>query len=374
MRVAIADGVSSIDPAAWDRLHTAPSPFCEHAFLKALESSGSVGPGTGWVPLFPTIWEGDELVGAAPAYVKEHSYGEYIFDWSWADASQRAGLPYYPKLVVAVPFTPATGRRLLTAPGASDEVPRLLARTLRDVAGSINASSVHWLFVLEEEQALLAEEGFTPRITLQYHWRNRGWSSFEEFLGSMKSKRRREIRRERRKVEAVDVRVVAGPDMTDLEWASVDRFYRATAARKWGQPYLEPSFFEAIRQTFPHRVSFTVAYNEGELVAGALGFRRDEALYGRYWGCHERMKQLHFETCFYAPIEHCIEQGILLYEAGAQGEHKIARGFEPSAVRSSHWMAHAGLRGAVDDFLAHERRGSEAAIERLTEHLPYATR
>jgi predicted N-acyltransferase len=371
MRVAIADGIRSIDPTAWDRLRSAPSPFCEYGFLAALESSGSVGPGTGWAPLFPTVWDGDELVGAAPVYLKEHSYGEYIFDWAWAEGSQRAGLPYYPKLVVAAPFTPATGRRLLVAPGASDEVPRILARTVRELAQQLNASSVHWLFVLEEEQALLEEEGYTPRITLQYHWRNRGWSTFEDYLGAMKSKRRREIRRERRKVEGIDVHVVAGPDMTNEEWASVDRFYRDTAARKWGTPYLTPQFFEHIRETFAHRVELTVAYRDGELMAGALAFRRDDALYGRYWGCDQRLRQLHFETCFYAPIEHCIEEGIQVYEAGAQGEHKISRGFEPSPVRSSHWIAHPGLREAIDDFLAQERRHSGQAIARLAQHLPY---
>ncbi len=371
MRLAIADGVAAIDPDAWDRLPTGPSPFCEHAFLAALETSGSVGPGTGWRPLIATVYDDrDELIAAAPAYVKEHSYGEYIFDWAWADAAHRSGLPYYPKIVVAAPFTPATGGRLLSA---DPEASELLARGLIEVARTVGASSVHWLFVAEAERELLTSCGYAARTTVQYHWRNRGWETFDAYLAAMRSKRRREIRRERRIVRdaGVEVRVADGPALGEPEWASLDRFYRRTSARKWGRPYLTPRFFDDIRATFAHRVQFTGAYRGDDLIGGALAFRRDDHVYGRYWGCDERLPQLHFETCFYAPIEHAIAEGVQVYEAGAQGEHKIARGFEPSPIYSAHWMAHPGLHAGVEGFLERERVHSERVIAGLSEHLPY---
>lgn len=373
VRLTVADSYADIDPAAWDRLQTGPSPFCEHAFLAALERSGSVGPGTGWTPLPVLVHDGDELVGAAPAWLKQHSMGEYIFDHAWAEGAGRAGLRYYPKLVVAAPFTPATGRRLLLAPGAGDDVARALATGLVDVADQLGLSGVHWLFVTEEERDLLAGLGLLPRLTLQYHWRNQGWADFEGFLGALQGKRRREIRRERRCVRdaGVDVAVLTGAQMDDRQWGSVDRFYRSTSARKWGEPYLTPTFFEELRRTFAHRVRFIAAERDGELVAGALAFQRDGALYGRYWGCDERLPQLHFETCFYRGIEHCIAQGLDLFEAGAQGPHKLPRGFLPTAIHSVHHLAHPGLRGAVQRFVEEERGYNERAIEQLLLRSPY---
>lgn len=373
MRLSMVEGVTGVDPAAWDRLDTGPSPFCEHAFLAALERSGSVGPGTGWQPLFVTAWEGDELVGAVPTYLKGHSYGEYIFDWSWAEAAQRGGLPYYPKLVVAVPFTPATGRRILLAPGAGDDVAAALASAVRDAAVQVGASSVHWLFVTGQERDLLERVGYLPRLTLQYHWRNQGWTSFDEYLAAMRSKRRREVRRERRVVQdqGLEVRMLPGEELGDEHWRAIVRFYEDTSSRKWGQAYLRAGFFDEIRRTFSHRVRFAAGFAGDDLVAGALSFERDQGLYGRYWGCDSRFPQLHFETCFYAPIDYCVSNGIQLYEAGAQGEHKIPRGFLPTAVHSAHWFEHRGLHEAVAAFVASEAKHNEQLIEALAARSPF---
>jgi len=369
MRMTIASGLAEVPPNDWDALAQGRSPFLRHAFLKAMEDSGSVGQGTGWQPLPILVHDGDELVGALPAYVKSHSYGEYIFDWGWAEGAQRAGLPYYPKLVVAVPFTPATGRRILIKEGR-DEVAAPLLHGVRQAAEQLGLSGVHFLFTDEADQKLLLEAGFEPRLTMQYHWRNLGeWRSWDDFLGALKSKRRREIRRERKLVReaGIDVRVEAGEDLGDAEWAAVWDFYRDTTSRKWGQAYLTEGFFERLRSDFADVVRLVVARKDGEIVAGALNFVGDGAMYGRYWGCRESHKQLHFETCYYAAIEHCLEHGYTLYEAGAQGEHKIARGFLPQGMRSAHWIRHPGLGGAIADFLADERKHNEHVLAALTE-------
>ena len=373
MRLTVADSILDVDPEAWDRLISGPSPFCEHAFLAALERSGSVGPGTGWIPLPVLVHQGAELVGAAPVWLKQHSMGEYIFDHAWAEGAWRAGIEYYPKLVVAAPFTPATGQRLLLAPGAGPEVAEALVLGLMELADRLDLSGVHWLFVTEAERDLLARLGLMPRLTLQYHWRNQGWADFEGFLGALSGKRRREIRRERRCVRGagVEVTVLTGERMNERHWAAVDRFYRSTSARKWGEPYLSPAFFDELRRTFAHRVRFIAAEREGELVAGALAFQRGGALYGRYWGCDERLPQLHFETCFYRGIEHCIDQGLELFEAGAQGPHKLARGFLPVPIHSAHHLRHEGLAAAVGRFVEEERRHNEAVIEELGARSPY---
>jgi predicted N-acyltransferase len=367
MRMTIASGLADVSPDDWDALALGRSPFLRHGFLRAMETSGSVGPGTGWQPLPILVHDGDELVGALPAYVKSHSYGEYIFDWGWAEGAQRAGLSYYPKLVVAVPFTPATGRRILLKGGRRDVAAPML-HAVRDVAGELGLSSVHFLFTEEEDQELLVEAGFQPRLTMQYHWRNLGdWGSWEEFLGALRSKRRREIRRERKLVReaGIDVRVEHGAALGDAEWAAMWAFYRDTTSRKWGQAYLTRAFFEELRRNFADRVRLVVARKDGQIVASALNFLGEGAMYGRYWGCLEQHKQLHFETCYYAAVQYCLEHGIPLYEAGAQGEHKISRGFLPRGMRSAHWIRHPGLGEAIADFLADEREHNAHVIEAL---------
>jgi predicted N-acyltransferase len=375
MEMTIQPGVGDIDPEQWDRLDHSPSPFLEHAFLHALETSGSVGEGTGWKPLFVTLVHDGELLGAVPAYIKGHSYGDYIFDCAWPNGAQRSGLQYYPKLVVAVPFTPATGRRILLAPGQGEETALLLTRAVRDVARDLGLSSVHWLFCTEQEQALLVGDGWLPRLTMQYHWLNRGWGTFDDFLGAMRGKRRRELRRERRQVAdaGITVRMIPGAEMTSEHWDAMQRFYRDTTSRKWGSAYLEPSFFRQVGQTMPHRVQFAAAERDGEVIAGALNFQRDDAMFGRYWGCDEGHAALHFECCYYAAIEYSIDHGLARYEAGAQGGHKIPRGFLPAATYSAHWLAHDGLGRAIAGFVEDERQETENAMRMLAQRSPFAT-
>ncbi len=376
MRLSLVERISDLSPDAWARLDPGRSPFMELPFLEALEHSGSVGAATGWSPLFVTAWSDEgALVGAVPAFVKAHSYGEYIFDWGWARGAQAAGIDYYPKLVVAAPFTPATGRRILLAPDAGPEVmPSLIAATV-DVAKQLRLSSVHWLFVTDEERAVLEQMGFLTRLTTQYHWENAGFSDFEGFLGTMRSKRRREVRRERAQVAeaGIQVRMLTGPEMQDRHWAAADDFYRHTCGRKWNDPYLEPGFFERIRATFADRVVFCSAERDGVVLAGSLFFRRNDALYGRYWGRRDdvQVKGLHFDVCYYAPIEWAIQQGIQLYEAGAQGEHKIARGFLPSPIHSAHWIADPRLAGGVARFLQDESAHTAVVMEALEQRGPF---
>jgi len=377
LTISLAERISDIPQDQWDALEHGQSPFTRYAFFEAMEHSKSIGARTGWQPLFLLAWEGtsDRLVGAVPAFVKSHSYGEYIFDWAWARGAQAAGLDYYPKLVVAVPFTPATGRRILVAPDAGPEVEKALAASTRDVARQLKLSSVHWLFVTEEEEPTLTAAGYLPRLTQQYHWSNQGWTTYEEFLGSLRSKRRREVRREQRMVAeaGITVRMIEGPDMEDRHWAAADAFYRHTCGRKWNDPYFERGFFERIRETFADHFVFCAAERGDDVLAGSVFFRSGDALYGRHWGRREDVlvKGLHFDVCYHTPIAWAIEHGIQLYEAGAQGEHKVARGFLPAAIRSAHWIADPRLAGAVDRFLQEEREHTTVVMDYLEQRGPF---
>lgn len=376
MRLSLVERIADLPAEGWARLDPGRSPFLELPFLEALEHSGSVGGETGWHPLFLTAWSDDDvLLGAVPAFVKTHSYGEYIFDWGWARGAQAAGIQYYPKLVVAAPFTPVTGRRILLAPDAGKEVEEALAAATVDVARQLGFSSVHWLFVTESEKDVLADVGYLPRLTTQYHWLNNGYADFDAFLATMRSKRRREVRRERRQVAdaGVTVRMLTGPEMEDRHWRSVDAFYRHTCNRKWNDPYLEPGFFERIRETFADKFVFCAAERGGEVLAGSVFFRRGDALYGRYWGRreHARIKGLHFDVCYYTPIAWAIDQGIQRFEAGAQGEHKIARGFLPKAIHSAHWIADERLAGGVARFLRDEADHTEVVMGVLEHRGPF---
>jgi len=370
MRVSISQSILGVSSDQWSRVSSGSSPFIEYPFLAALEQSGSVGPGTGWLPHYVLAWEEDQLVGALPAWAKSHSYGEYIFDWAWADGAARAGIRYYPKLVVAVPFTPASDRRILLAEGAPASTSSVLIEALLDEAKERGCSSLHWLFTRPEEQAALGTQDHILRQTLQFHWRNQDWQTFDDYLASMRGKRRREIRRERRRVQesGCSVEMLTGEELGDEEWAAIDRFYRDTAARKWGQPYLSERFFPEVRERLPQSVRFAAARHEGKLVAGALFFERGDALYGRYWGCDSNHRHLHFETCFYAAIEYCIERGLALYEAGAQGQHKLPRGFQPVAVHSAHWIADERLREAVAEFCRTEGMQTKRVVQMLEPH------
>lgn len=367
----VVSDLAGVDPAAWDALDHGPSPFTSYGFLRALERSGSVGPGTGWEPHYVLVEAKPEegsakgaaprLVGAVAAYRKDHSYGEYIFDFGWARACMRAGLPYYPKLVVAAPVTPATGRRILLSSELSAEdrvaVEAALIEGVRVVADELSVSSVHWLFCSASEHGRLAEAGFCPRASFQFHWRNHGYEDFDAFLATLASRKRKQIRKERRRAHsAVDgpVEFVPARDWSRKDIARLESFYRRTCYMHGNEGYLTPEFFDLMPSMMPDQARFARVRQGGETVAGALFFQTEHALYGRYWGCTREIPFLHFEVAYYAGIEHCIREGLPLFEAGAQGEHKLLRGFMPSRTHSNHWMRHPGLREGVERFLRGE--------------------
>lgn len=369
------DGLGAVSPEAWDALVPVGDPFCEHAFLYGLEESGSVGPRTGWVPCHLLVKDDGRLVGALPLYLKDNSYGEYIFDWGWARAANGAGLAYYPKLVSSVPFTPATGRRFLIHPESDPEpVFDVLLRALSRTADELGAHSIHVLFLTGEEQRLGAEAGFLPRDSCQYHFENtEGWETFDDYLGALRSRNRKQVRKERRlaRSHGLDLRVWTGDEMGDAEWDAMWTFYNETISRKWGMPYLTQDFFRWLRTHFAHRVRVAFAHDEGRPVAGSLLFEKDHQLFGRYWGAAGRYEGLHFELCYYAPLEWALSRGLTRFEAGAQGEHKIKRGLLPSVTRSLHWIRHPGLGEAVADFIEQERAGVAREMDYLADRSPY---
>ncbi|MCB9754509.1 MAG: N-acetyltransferase [Myxococcales bacterium] len=390
----VVTSLDGVDAARWDALDHGDSPFLEHGFLRALERSGSIGEESGWRPHYLMVEEHDEqdagsrrrrrrrapapgrLVGAVAAFIKDHSYGEYIFDWAWARASQRAGLAYYPKLVIAAPVTPATGPRLLIAEDARTSREAIVARLVaaaRSLADERGCASIHWLFNTAREQAELSAHGFASRSSYQFHWHNHGYGSFDDFLGALTSRRRKQIRKERRRARAAidDLVFVPGAEVTPDELRRMDRFYRQTVWAHGGMDYLRPGFFAALCELAPERVRIARVRRRGEMIAGALYLQTATRLYGRYWGCAEEHDCLHFETAYYAGVEHCIRERLELFEAGAQGEHKLLRGFAPSLTRSSHWIRHPGLFEGIKRFLEEERRSLEPYLAELNSICPY---
>jgi predicted N-acyltransferase len=376
VRIEHHRGVDELDARAWDALAGDDDPFVEHAFLEALEASGSVGEGTGWAPRHVTAWEGGAMVGALPLYRKSHGYGEYIFDWGWASAAARAGLRYYPKLVSMVPFTPATGARFLVGASPRRE---LVARRLLDGALEAmeqeRASSLHLLFLSDEERRWVEADGrLLPRLSLQFHFHNDGYASFDDFLARFRADMRKKLRKERRvAAEAgLTIRALTGDAIEPAHLEAMRRFYEDTSGRKGSYPYLTPRFFELAAERLRRRMVLVMAFDaEGRPVAGTLNFEKGAHLYGRYWGALEAHAMLHFELCYYRLIERAIERGVTRFEAGAQGEHKLRRGLLPARVHSAHHLAHPGLRDAVADFLAREAFAVEREIEELAEHGPF---
>ncbi|OZA92471.1 MAG: GNAT family N-acetyltransferase [Erythrobacter sp. 34-65-8] len=354
LTVRVAGSVGELPAGEWDALGGQENPFLSHAFLSALEDSGSVGPGTGWQPA-PIVLEDDtgRLVGALPSYAKGHSQGEYVFDHSWADAWHRAGGHYYPKLQIAVPFTPATGPRLLL----SDErfAAPLLAAAERVCAGN-GFSSAHATFVDPAQLALFEQAGWLPRSDIQFHWANRGYGSFDDFLASLSARKRKAIRKEREgAVQGLEIRRLTGADIRPEHWDAFWIFYQDTGARKWGTPYLTRAAFDLIGERLADRIILVLAFDGAEPIAGALNFIGADALYGRYWGATREVRFLHFELCYYQAIEAAIGLGLDRVEAGAQGGHKLARGYEPVTTWSAHWIADPGFRAAVAEFRLGER-------------------
>jgi predicted N-acyltransferase len=366
MKLEIRSGLSSIDPAAWDGLVGDACPFLEWGWLASLEESGCVAAETGWLPQHLLLWDREQLVGACPLYMKGNSEGEFVFDHGWAEAAARVGIRYYPKLLAAVPFTPATGARFLTHPAADKvAITRVLADALRRICTENNLSSVHVNFCLPYEVELLDALGFERRTGYQFQWINSGWRTFDDYLGAFRSKRRVQIKRERRELEAqgVEITVHAGDAITDDLFAPMFRLYGTTTDKfYWGRQYLNAELFELLRRRWKRRLCFFVARRRGEIVAGTVTVRKGEVLYGRYWGTFAELRYLHFNLCYYASIDYCLRQGIRRFEPGAGGEFKHLRGFDARPTDSMHFIADARLARAVRRQLLSERQAMAREI------------
>jgi hypothetical protein len=366
--------LAQVDPAAWNAL-TGDHPFLKHEFLMALENSGCVGARTAWHSSHLVLDDTrDGLVGALPLYVKYDSRGEFVFDWGWAEAYERSGRAYYPKLVSSIPFTPATGDRLLLAATAdAPAVAQALIGGARDLAEEIGASSLHVLFPTDPQHPLFDGAGFLARKSCQFHWHNRGYADFDDFLGQFSSAKRKKARRERRRVEEaqIEFQCLRGNEPTAAEWDAIFDFYSRTFLRRGRTPYLNRAFFDEIAATMPEHLVIVLARYRGAPIATAICFRGGDTLYGRYWGSLGDFHSLHFEACYYQGIEYCIREGLQRFEPGTQGEHKIARGFTPQTTWSWHWLADSAFHAAVADFLKREALHVDAYMESLDEHVPY---
>jgi predicted N-acyltransferase len=374
LSVELVPRIEAVDAAAWDALAGEDDPFVEHAFLWALEESGSVGPGTGWLPVHLLARDERGPCAALPLYVKHHSYGEYIFDFAWANGAARAGLDYYPKLVAMVPFTPATGQRILRRADVSlAQAASVLTEGLREVSERTNASSSHVLFITDEERAALREQGLLERRSLQFHWSNTGYESFEHYLEHFRSALRKQVRKERKQAGShnLSIRTLEGAELTAADYSALASFYLDTCHKRGSGPYLTPRFFELLRERCAERVVAVIAYRGSTPIAGTLNFQKGKHLYGRYWGAREELPSLHFECCYYQLIERAIAQGLARFEAGAQGEHKLRRGLLPTVIHSVHAIAHAPLRAAIAEFLQREAAMVMHEIAMLGEHGPF---
>jgi len=372
-RTHIVSSLAEIGQPAWDglvALQDKPNPFLSYAFLHALHESGSASAESGWQPQFVALYDGASLAAAMPLYVKSHSYGEYVFDWAWADAYHRNGVDYYPKLLSAIPFTPVTGPRLMARDGAARAA---LIEVLRATQQASEVSSTHILYPPEDQARQLADAGFMLRSGVQFHWLNAGYTSFDQFLETLEKKKRKNIRAERRKVAeaGVTLRRVRGADATDADWRLFDRCYQRTYAAHRSTPYLNLDFFQRIGRTMPDNILLVIAERAGKPIASSLVIHSADTLFGRYWGELEHVPCLHFEAAYYQPLEFCIEQKIAVFEGGAQGEHKMARGFLPTKTWSAHWLAHPAFSDAIERFLEREKGGIDEYIDELNDRNPF---
>jgi uncharacterized protein len=380
MRVERISGIGRVDENEWRGLEPRDFPFFDFEFLRALERSGSIGRASGWEPVYLVCeGEGGRPLGALCLYLKTDSYGEYVFDWEWAHAYHEHGIPYYPKLVAAVPFTPATGPKLLVRPDVDrarrEAVVRALLDAARALAEELRVSSSHALFLPGGEVGEFTGRGFAVRHSLQFHWRNRGYGTFSDYLDAMVSKRRRQILRERRQLadEGLEIERLTGETLTPEHAELMYDFYLSTYDRKWGAPYLTGAFFEEVFRTMGDRTLLVLARDAATRrpVAGAMNFFKGETLYGRYWGTTQERRNLHFELCYYQAIEFAIERGMTLFEAGAQGEHKLARGFLPTLTYSAHSIRHPGFRRAIERYIEEERDLLAWRMAEYERHDPY---
>jgi uncharacterized protein len=371
-RVRVVESLAEVPAAAWDACAGGDNPFLSHAFLEALEASGSATAETGWLPQHALVEDAEgSLLAAAPLYLKSHSQGEYVFDHGWAQAYERAGGSYYPKLQAAVPFTPVTGPRLLVRPDAPPDTAETLVAALVEIARAHKVSSLHVTFPTADEWERLGAAGFLRRSGQQYHWENRDYASFEAFLAALNSRKRKQIRRERRDALAggLEVETLTGTDLEPRHWDAFYRFYRATTDHRWGGAYLTRGFFDLLHERLADRVVLMMARQGKRYVAGALNLLGRDTLYGRNWGTIGDFPFLHFEVCYYRAIDFAIERGLARVEAGAQGTHKIQRGYLPTPTYSAHWVRDRGFARAIEHFLVREREAVAAEIEELTQEL-----
>ena len=365
--VEIAEGVAALPRDEWNALVADESPFLEWDWLASLEDAGTLTGTTGWLSQPLVVRENGRILAACPLYVKGHSQGEFVFDWGWADAAEQAGIRYYPKLLVGVPFTPVTGARFLVAPGEERKKwVRILSAALREICVGQDLSSVHVNFCLPEELETLQDSGFLARVGIQYHWKNEGYENFGDYLSRFRSKRRNQIKREQRQLAeaGVSLQALAGDEIPDDLFSPMYDFYLSTIEnRSWGRQYLNYELFEAVRNRFRNRLVFIVAFQNGEPIAGTFNVAKGDALYGRYWGTLRYVRHLHFNVCYYAAVDYCIRNGLSRFEPGAGGEYKQLRGFDAQPTYSAHFLADARLSRAVGDFLERERVQSAHSIE-----------
>jgi predicted N-acyltransferase len=373
MRLTVHEAIADIAPDAWNALAGDTYPFLRHEFLLAAEQTGCVSEDAGWTPRHLTLERNGRLVAAMPLYQKEHSWGEFVFDWAWARAYEQAGLRYYPKLVSAVPFTPAPSRRLLLADPGDTAAARALVDGAIELAERTACSSVHVLFPTHEELPLLRDAGLQVRKDCQFHWHNRDYADFDQFLQTFTASKRKKARRDRRRVSEAGIRFrrLKGAEIGTETWELVYRFVSITFMRRGSLPYYNLDFFLRIGETLPDNILVILAEQDAEPIAAAVFFESPTALYGRYWGSDGHHNALHFETCYYQGIDYCIDKGLQLFEPGTQGEHKISRGFAPQSTWSAHWLAHPQFLSAIENYLEEEARYVDRYIETVDARSPY---
>jgi len=376
LKATVHDSIAGIDPAAWNALAGVDFPFLRHEFLELAETTGSVSPDAGWTPRHLALYDGKRLRAAMPLYEKSHSWGEFVFDWAWAQAYERAGLEYYPKLVAAVPFTPAPSTRLLRADPDDDEAAVALLEAATGLAAESGCSSVHILFPTPAELPLLERQGLLLRKDCQFHWHNRGYAGFDDFLATFTSAKRKKARRDRRRVADAGIRFrrLRGRDMSRDDWSVVYGLIARTFMLRGSLPYFNQAFFEGLGQRLGDSILVIRAEKDDRPIAAAVFYDSDTTLYGRYWGSDGHYDALHFETCYYQGIDYCIETGKTLFEPGTQGEHKVARGFSPVSTWSAHWLAHPEFAGAIGRYLNEEGRHVDRYIDAVDAHTPYKAR
>lgn len=354
----VYDSIAEIDKEGFNSIQDPHNPFLEYEYLSALESSGCIGPSTSWIPKYLILYDRRKIAGAIAFFIKLDSYGEYIFDWEWARAYQRAGMRYYPKAVIAIPFTPANGRRILVHPDYDfRECASRMVDAFTDYCANTGLSSIHCLFIDEEERDLLVSKGFMPRITHQYHWHNRDYKSFQDFLGDLKSSKRKQIKKERKSIlnSDLEIEVLKGNEITRRHMESMWNFYCETNSRKWGNAYLNKDFFDRIYDNFLHRTVMILARRRDEYIGGCINFAKNSRLFGRYWGSADHEQFLHFECCYYRLIEYAIDNKVEIFEAGAQGEHKFLRGFAAVPIYSAHYIYDTNAKQVIKNYLEKER-------------------